>query len=393
MSDFEQKHIEALNALRDETRKLSPEQEAKINSLLDAQEAKNQVKLKEIQEKANRTEELENRLNSIEADLKRGLGGDQKQAKTQELKSFEELLIKGAVKMSVNPEVKFLRQGDNTDGGYLAPAEYANEIIKKITEVSPVRSVARVITIGDSKGGEISFPKRTGLVAGGWVGEAQTSTQSNSTYGKDAIKAEKLMVYTDISFELLNDSAFNMRNEITSDIAEDMARLEGAAFISGNGVNKPLGLLSASGIGETNTGSATALTGDSLYAIQGEIPTGYNLTWMLNRKTLNSHVRTLKDTYGQYLFVPSLGSRDMPNTIAGVPYVLANDMPNVGAGTFPIILGDYRKCYYIVDNVNFELIEDPYTQAIIGKRRFIVYKRTGGQVVLTEGLRKLKVSA
>jgi len=76
-----------------------------------------------------------------------------------------------------------------------------------------------------------------------------------------------------------------------------------------------------------------------------------------------------------------------------LPYVLANDMPNVGAGTFPIILGDYRKCYYIVDNVNFELIEDPYTQAIIGKRRFIVYKRTGGQVVLTEGLRKLKVSA
>ena len=390
MSDFEQKHMEALNALRDETRKLSPEQEAKINSLLDAQEAKNQAKYKEIQEKTNRTEELENRLNSIEADLKRGLGGDQKQAKTQELKSFEELLIKGAVKMSVNPEVKFLRQGDNTDGGYLAPAEYANEIIKKITEVSPVRSVARVIATTSK---EVRFQKRTGLVSGGWVGEAQTATQSNSVYGEETIKAEKLMVYTDISFELLNDSVYNMRNEITSDIAEDMARLEGAAFVSGNGVNKPLGLLSAPGVGETNTGSATALTGDSLYAIQGEIPTGYNLAWMLNRKTLNSHIRTLKDTYGQYLFVPSLGSRDMPNTIAGVPYVLANDMPNVGAGTFPIILGDYRKCYYIVDNVNFELIEDPYTQAIIGKRRFIVYNRTGGQVVLTEGLRKLKVSA
>lgn len=390
MSDFEQKHMEALNALRDETKRLSPEQEAKINSLLDVQEAKNQAKLKEIQEKANRVEELVNRLNSFEADLKRNLGGDEKQAKTQELKSFEELLIKGAVKMSVNPEVKFLRQGDNTDGGYLAPAEYSNEIIKKITEVSPVRSVARVITTTSK---EIRFQKRTGLVSGGWVGEAQTASQSNSTYGEETIKAEKMMVYTDISFELLNDSVYNMRNEITSDIAEDMAKLEGAAFVSGNGVNKPLGLLSASGIGETNTGSASALTGDSLYAIQGEIPTGYNLAWMLNRKTLNSHIRTLKDTYGQYLFVPSLGSRDMPNTIAGIPYVLANDMPNVGAGTFPIILGDYRKCYYIVDNVNFELIEDPYTQAIIGKRRFIVYKRTGGQVVLTEGLRKLKVSA
>lgn len=393
MSDFQQEHMEALNAIRDETKRLSPEQEAKINSLLDVQEAKNQAKFKELQEKVNRIEELEKQYNSLEADLKRGLSGDQKQAKTQEVKAFEELLIKGSAKMLINPEVKFLRQGDNTDGGYLAPAEYANEIIKKITEVSPVRSVARVITIGANKGGEIGFPKRTGLVAGGWVGEAQASAQSNSTYGKDTIKTEKMMVYTDISFELLSDSVFNIRNEIINDIAEDMARLEGAAFVNGNGVNKPFGLLSASGIGETNTGSASALTGDSLYAIQGEIPTGYNLAWMLNRKTLHAHIRTLKDTYGQYLFVPSLGSRDMPNTIAGIPYVLANDMPNVGAGTFPIILGDYRKCYTIVDNVNFELIEDQYTQATSGKRRFIVFKRTGGQVVLTEGLRKLKVSA
>lgn len=390
MSNFEQQTMEALNAIRDETRKLSPEQEAKINSLLDAQEAKNQAKLKEIQEKANKVEEYENRLNSLEADLKRGLSGDQKQAKTQELKSFENLLIKGTFQMKGTEEVKYLRQSDNAQGGYLAPAEYANEIIKKITEVSPVRSVARVITTSSK---EINFPKRTGLVSGGWVGEGQVSNQSNSTYGEETIKAEKLMVYTDISFELLNDSAFNMRNEITNDIAEDMARIEGSAFVSGNGINKPQGLLSASGVGETNSGSASALTGDSLYAIQGEIPTGYNLAWMFNRKTLNANIRTLKDTYGQYLFVPSLGIRDVPNTVAGLPYVLANDMPDVAAGTFPIILGDYRKCYYIVDNVNFELIEDPYTQATSGKRRFIVYKRTGGQVVLTEGLRKLKISA
>ena len=390
MSDFQQKHIEALAAIRDETKKLSPEQEAKIHSLLDAQEAKSQAKFKELQEKINRIEEIENSCKSLEADLKRNLGGDEKQAKTQELKSFENLLIKGTFQLKGTEEVKYLRQSDNAQGGYLAPAEYANEIIKKITEVSPVRSVARVITTSSK---EINFPKRTGLVSGGWVGEGQTASHSKSTYGEETIKAEKLMVYTDISFELLNDSAFNMRNEITSDIAEDMAKIEGSAFVSGNGVNKPLGLLSAPGVGETNSGSASALTGDSLYAIQGEIPTGYNLTWMFNRKTLNANIRTLKDTYGQYLFVPSLGIRDVPNTVAGLPYVLANDMPDVGAGTFPIILGDYRKCYYIVDNVNFELIEDPYTQATSGKRRFIVYKRTGGQVVLTEGLRKLKVSS
>jgi len=390
MSDFEQKHIEALSAIRDETKKLSPEQEAKINSLLDLQEAKNQAKFKEIIEKSKKIEELENRYNALEADLKRGLGGEEKQAKTQELKSFEQLLLKGNLAIIGTEERKYLQERNNEQGGYLAPAEYANEIIKKITEVSPVRSVARIIPTNAK---EIKFAKRSGLVSGGWVGEAQTSTQSNSTYGEDTIKAEKMQVYTDISFELFRDSSYDMKTQIISDISEDFSRLEGQAFISGNGINKPEGLLTNSSVGETVTGSASALTGDSLYTIQGFIPTGYNLAWMFNRKTLHGNIRTLKDTYGQYLFVPSLGSSDMPNTVAGLPYFLANDMPDVGAGTYPIIVGDYRKCYYIVDNQSIEFLEDPYTQAINGKRRFIVYKRTGGQVVLPEGLRKLKVSS
>lgn len=387
----EQQYIsEALQAIRDETKKLSPEQEAKINALLDKQEAKNQAKLQEILEKSKKIEEIENRCNVLEADLKRNLGGEEKQAKTQELKAFESLLLKGNFGIKTTEEQKYLQVRNNENGGYLAPAEYANEIIKKITEVSPVRSVARIIP---TTAKEIVIPRRTGLVSGAWVGEAETATQSQSTYGEDTIKAEKMMVYTDISLEMLRDSVFDIKAQITSDISEDLARLEGQAFISGNGVGKPQGLLTNSSVGETNTGSASALTADSLYTIQGFVPTGYNLAWMFNRKTLNGNIRTLKDSYGQYLFVPSLGSSDMPNTVAGLPYYLANDMPDVAAGTYPIIVGDYRKCYYIADNQSIEFIEDPYTQATNGKRRFIVYKRTGGKVVLPEGLRKLKVSA
>lgn len=386
MTDFEQKHMEALEALR---KGVSKEMEEKIHSLLDAQEEKNQAKLKEIQAKAAKTEELEEKMNSLEADLKRGIGGEEKQAKTQELKGFEALLKKGLVNTRGSEEFKYLRSDNNEDGGYLAPYEYMNEIIKKITEISPVRSVARVIPTSSK---EVRIPKRTGLVSGGWVGEGQTASQSNSTYGDETLRAEKMMVYTDITLELLRDAAFDMRREITSDIAEDFAKLEGAAFVNGNGVNKPEGLLSNADVGFTVSGNATGLTADCLYEVQGEIPTGYNLTWMFNRKTLHKHIRTLKDGQGQYLFQPNLGSSDMPNTVAGLPYVLANDMPDVGAGLFPIIVGDYRKAYYIVDNQNIEFLEDPYTQATSGKRRFIVFKRTGGQVVLSEALKKIKIS-
>ena len=386
MSDFEQKHIEALEALR---KGVSKEMEEKIHSLLDAQEEKNQAKIKELSEKAAKTEELEEKMNSLEADFKRGIGGEEKAAKTQELKGFEVLLKKGLVNTRGSEEFKYLRSDNNEDGGYLAPYEYMNEIIKKITEISPVRQVSRVISTSSK---EVRIPKRTGLVTGGWVGEGQAASKSNSTYGDEVLRAEKMMVYTDITLEILRDSAFDMRREITADVAEDFAKLEGAAFVNGNAVNKPEGLLTNADVDFVVSGAAAGLTADALYEIQGEIPTGYNLTWMFNRKTLHKHIRTLKDGSGQYLFQANLGSGDMPNTVAGLPYVLANDMPDVAANTFPIIVGDYRKAYYIVDNQNIEFLEDPYTQATSGKRRFIVFKRTGGQVVLAEALKKLKIS-
>lgn len=386
MSDFEQKHIEALEALR---KGVSKEMEEKIHSLLDAQEEKNQAKIKELSEKAAKTEELEEKMNSLEADFKRGIGGEEKAAKTQELKGFEVLLKKGLVNTRGSEEFKYLRSDNNEDGGYLAPYEYMNEIIKKITEISPVRQVSRVISTSSK---EVRIQKRTGLVSGGWVGEGLAASQSNSTYGDEVLRAEKMMVYTDITLEILRDSVFDMRREITADVAEDFAKLEGAAFVNGNAVSKPEGLLTNADVGFVVSGAAAGLTADALYEIQGEIPTGYNLTWMFNRKTLHKHIRTLKDGSGEYLFQPNLGAADMPNTVAGLPYVLANDMPDVAANTFPIILGDYRKAYYIVDNQNIEFLEDPYTQATSGKRRFIVFKRTGGQVVLAEALKKLKIS-
>lgn len=360
----------------------------KANAALDSLEVKNQELTQKFLQEKNSREELESKLNSIEADLKRGLSGEAKEAKTKELKAFEQFLNNGNLKMQYSEERKFLQENNNEAGGYLAPSEYVNEIIKGIIEVSPVRQVARVYTTTKK---EIKIPRRTGLVTGGFINEGQQGTESSSTYGEVIIAAHRLFTYTDISVELLRDSAYNVRGEASSDISEAFAQIEGAKFINGSGVSEPQGLLSNATVAEINTGNATGILGDSLYAIQAEVKSGYNGAFMLNRRTLHNHIRTLKDGQGRYLLQESL--RDgLPNTIAGAPYFVANDMPDVAAGTIPIVYGDFRRGYAIVDNVNIEFLEDPYTQAISGKRRFVVFKRTGGGVILPEALKKLKVS-
>jgi HK97 family phage major capsid protein len=391
MTDINMNEVnEALKELRSEFDKKSQDlgKIEKLESILDKQEESNQALVKSLNEAKQQAEDIEEKFNNLEAEVKRApLGSEANDEAKAELKAFNQFMKKGE---EASLEKKYLRTDNNENGGYLAPSEYVNEIIKKITEISPVRQVARVITTTSK---DLEIPKRQTLVSGGWIGEGETSNQSNSTYGIEKIPVNKMMVYTDVTFEMLKDSAFNIDAEISSDVAEDFAKLEGAAFINGDSVKKPEGLLFKSGITEVNSGAATELTGDSLLAIQGEIKDGYDLSYMFNRRTLHSHIRTLKGTTNDhYLFQPALNGI-APNTVAGLPYALANDMPDVAADTFPVLCGDYRRAYYIADSVLLETVRDGVTQATSGKVRFVFYKRVGGQVVLPEALAKIKISA
>lgn len=388
MSEDMQKINEQLSALRKAHEEGNVALEKKLNAELDKQEKANQANIAVLNAKANRTDELEAKLISLEADLKRGnFSGEEKEIKNNEIKAFEKFLIEGKNDARVSVEAKYLRTDSNESGGYLAPAQYINEIIKNITEVSPVRQLARIIP---TTAKEIQIPKRTGLISGGWVGEGGSSTISNSTYGMETLRAEKMMTHCDISIEMLRDSAFNIQQQVSLDVSEDFAAIEGLGFISGTGVGQPEGLLTNASVSAYAGGNASTLGADAMFGVQGELKAGYNSTWMFNRRTLHQHIRTLKDGSGQYLLQIGLGN--LPNTVAGVPYVLANDMPDVATNTFPILIGDFRKAYYIVDNQNIEAIEDPYTQATTGKRRYIFFKRTGGQVVLPEAIKKIKIA-
>lgn len=385
MSDFEQKHMEALNALR---AGVSKEMEEKLNNLLDAQETKNQAKLKEIQEKANRAEELENRLNSIEADLKRGIGGEEKAAKTQELKAFETYLRKNS--SLLGEELKYLRTDVDSQGGYLLPNELDSEIIKKIIEISPIRSVARIRPMSSKS---LGMPTRSTIVSAGMVGEGEEDTESNSTYGLEKLFAKKAQVTIASTIEELEDTSFDIATLIMQDAGEEFAKLEGTQFTVGSGAgNNCEGFMTNAKIAEVNSGSASTFTFDSLITLTGELKTGYNPIFGMNRKTLAT-VRKLKDSNGQYLWAAGNLSAGVPNQILGHNYIEIPDMADVGAGLFPIIYGDFRRGYTIGDRKGLTMVRDEVTQKKKGKVEFTFYKRFAGMVTLPEAFVKLKIAA
>lgn len=225
--------------------------------------------------------------------------------------------------------------------------------------------------------------------------EKETRQETNSTYGMAEIPINTAACWVDISQTLLEDSAIDINAELAFDLAQEYARIEGAAFVNGDGIKKPLGVLNDAGITSVNSGTA-ATVADADGQANGLISAFYSLapfyrnrsTRMMNGTTLAS-IRKLKDGDKNYIWQPSL-QLGQPETILGRPVIEAVDMPNEGAGTTPIALGDY-SFYRIFDKAGgLSVLRDDFTQQTVGNIRFHSRMRVGGQVTLAEAFRKVK---
>lgn len=360
----------------------------KIEEKLQSFEDINQkLTLAEQEQKAN-SEKLE----SIETVLKRPGSGFSSEQVDATVKAFDAYCRKGIENLDPD-EKKALTVSNDSTGGYLAPPEYVRELIKDITEISPIRSIARVRS---TSARSIQVPKRTGQFSAQWVAESGTRSETTGyTVGLEEIPAHEHYALVDISEQDLEDTVFNLEAEMQSEFAEQFAKAEGLAFVSGNAVGKPEGILTNSSVGEVVSGNGTALTADGLLSLVHGIKSEYgrNGSFVFNRSTLAA-IRKLKDTAGQYVFQAGMSLQaGVPNTILGQPYVEASDMPDIGAGAFPIVFGDFQRAYLIVDRVALAVLRDPFTQATSGNVRYIARRRVGGQVVQAEAIVKQKVSA
>jgi len=283
-------------------------------------------------------------------------------------------------------------KADDVSAGYLlAPPEMESSIIKKIIEFTPMRALATVRTIG---GDSLKQPRKTTSGSASRIGEIATRTNTGDpAYGMLEIKAPEMYARIAISQQMLEDAGYDMMAELREDASEQFAVKEGLEYISGtNASNQGEGVLTNADISYTASGEAAAITADGLLNLIYGIKTGYaaNAVLGMNRATLGT-IRRLKDGMGNYLWVPGIANA-APNTINGVPYVEMVDMPDISAGTYPVIYGDFRRGYKIVDRIGISFQADFMTEADNGLVIFRARKRSGSAVTLPEAIRKLKIA-
>ena len=300
-------------------------------------------------------------------------------------------------------EEKALSIGSNPDGGYLVPSETESEITKRLTAISPIRAIASVRNVSSTV-----YKKPVTLTgpAVGWVAETASRPQTNSqTIDLLDFPTAELYAMPAATSAFLDDAAVDVGQWIADEVNAAFAEQETAAFVNGNGTNKPKGFLTetlvaesawaweklgyiATGVsGAWPAGDASDVLIDLVYALKA----GYrqNASWVMNRKT-QAAVRKLKDADGNYLWSPG-ASAGAKATLLGFDLVEAEDMPDVAAAATPIAFGDFRRGYLVVDRTGVNVLRDPYS----AKPYVLFYttKRVGGGVQDYDAIKLLKFSA
>lgn len=300
-------------------------------------------------------------------------------------------------------EAKALSRGSGPDGGYLVPLPTEREVLRRLAKFSPIRAISSVREIS---GASLRRAFSTTGPAAGWVAEADPRPQTNNQQLADmTFPAMELYAMPAATQALLDDSVVDIEQWIAEEVQTAFAEQEGAAFVSGDGVNKPKGFLSYASVADASwtwgnigyvlTGAAGAFAAsdpsDALVNLVYALRAGFrqNGKFVMGRRA-QSLVRQFKTTTGDYIWAPP-ATADAGASLMNFPVVEAEDMPDPAANSLSIAFGDFERGYVVVDRVGIRVLRDPYS----AKPYVLFYttKRVGGGVQNFEAIKLLKFAA
>lgn len=297
-------------------------------------------------------------------------------------------------------EGKSLTASVDAEGGYVAPSETESSIDRALTESSPFR---RISTVRRVSAGTFKKPVSAGGAASGWAGE--TSARPETTAPQLELlefPVGELYAMPAATQTLLDDGVADVDAWLADEVRDVFAAQETTAFVSGNGTNKPLGLLANTMQAEAShtwgklgyvttgtdgdfdsTASIDALL-ELIYAPKPRFRPG--ASFMMNRRTVGQ-IRKFKDADGNYIWQPS-GQAGEPSSLLGYPLTEVEDMPDVASDSYSIAFGDFRRGFMIVDRQGIQVLRDPYS----AKPYVLFYttKRVGGGVQDYNAIKLLK---
>jgi len=348
-------------------------------------------------------DETRRRLDRMTLDAGRPRRGGEPAAQegaAREHKSAFDLYMRAGESSSLRRiEEKAMSVGSGADGGYLVPTPAEQDILRRLAKISPIRSIASVRQISTHV---LKRAFSTTGPAAGWVAEADPRPQSSNQQIADlTFPAMELYAMPAATQTLLDDAVVDIEQWIAEEVQTAFAEQEGAAFVGGDGVNKPKGFLSYPTIADASwawgnlgfitTGAAGGFpvtqASDVLFNLVYALRAGFrqNGKFVMGRRA-QSMIRQFKTTTGEYIWEPP-ATGGAAATLMNFPVIEAEDMPDPAANSFSVAFGDFERGYVVVDRIGIRVLRDPYS----AKPYVLFYttKRVGGGVQNFEAIKLL----
>ncbi len=299
-------------------------------------------------------------------------------------------------------EGKAMSTAVSADGGYLVDPQTAETIQSVLNSTASLRSIANVVNV-EATSYDVLIDHTD--VGAGWADETTATAESGTpTIDRISIALHELSALPKASQRLLDDSAFDIESWLAGRIADKFSRAEAAAFVSGNGVDKPTGFLTRPSVADATwawgslgyiaTGTAGDFSAtnpadsiiDLVYALGARYRAG--ATFIMNSKTAGA-VRKMKDADGRFLWSDGLAAAE-PARLMGYPVLIAEDMPDIGLDASAIAFGDFASGYTIAERPDLRVLRDPFS----AKPHVLFYatKRVGGDVSDFAAIKLLRFS-
>ena len=302
---------------------------------------------------------------------------------------YYELLFKTGVianRMTEN-HAQGLKAGEKGAGGYLVPDSMEAQIVQTLAEENVMRRLATVIHMED---GERAVPVVRSMSEAQWLDENEAMEMGAAGFEAARLKPRKLGLTIPVSNELLADAGVDMAAFLADTFARRIASGEEKAFLTGDGVKQPAGLLNSAQVGVT-AAAPDAFTADELISLYYALDEQYRAkaVFLMHEDTAKA-LRTLKNENGHYLWREALGGE--PDRLLGCPVYTTRFMPKLAAGAKPIVFGDLSK-YWIADRGNRVLRRYGEVFALRDQTAFVMTERVDGKLIVPEAVKVIQMAA
>lgn len=258
----------------------------------------------------------------------------------------------GAVDLDPGAE---MRMDTGEQGGFMVPEQFRSTLLQVSPAEAAIRPRANVIPAGTPPDAKITMPAldQTGdtpaNVFGGvevsWISEGATKPDTDATLREVSLEPQEVAATVTVTDKLLRNWQAG-GPFIESLLRGAMGQAEDFAFIKGDGVGKPLGIINSGAALAVNRNTASDVKYIDLATMLAKmLMRGGNPVWIISQGVLLP-LLTMKDDEGRLIFVQSLQA-GVPSTLLGYPVVINNRLPGLG------VKGDVQLV-----NAQYYLIKD-----------------------------------